>query len=105
MLKADGSVRSIILSEMGYSSTSGEAMQAAAFAYAYTKIANNGCIDAMMLSRQTDAADEIAQFGLALGLSTPSGGHKQIYEVYKYIDTNRRSEVVAFAKPIVGVDF
>jgi len=105
MLSPSGNVRSIILSEMGYSSTSGEALQAAAFAYAYTKIASNSCIDAMMLSRQTDAADEIAQFGLALGLCTTSGAHKYIYDVYKYIDTPRRNEVIAFAKPIVGKDF
>lgn len=105
MLSPSGNVRSIILSEMGYSSTSGEAMQAAAFAYAYTKIANNGYIDAMMLSRQTDAADEIAQFGLALGLSSPGGGHKQIYNVYKYIDTSQREEYIAFARSIVGVNF
>ncbi len=105
MLDTSGNVRSIILSEMGYSSTSGEAMQAAAFAYAYTKIAANSCIDAMMLSRQTDAADEIAQFGLALGLSTSGGAHKQIYSVFKYIDTPQREEYVAFARPIVGVNF
>ncbi len=105
LLSPSGDVRSIILSEMGYSSTSGETLQAAAFAYAYTKIANNSAIDAMMLSRQTDAADEIAQFGLALGLCTTSGGHKYIYDVYKYIDTSRRDEVVAFAKAIVGKDF
>lgn len=105
MRAPNGEVRSIILSEMGYSSTSGEPLQAAAFAYAYKKIEANPHIDAMMLSRQTDAADEIAAFGLALGLSTTGGRHKQIYEVYKYIDTSRSSEVTAFAKSIVGVDF
>ena len=105
MLSPGGDVRSIILSEMGYSSTSGEALQAAAFAYAYKKIEAQPHIDAMMLSRQTDAADEIAAFGLALGLSTTGGRHKQIYEVFKYIDTSRSAEVTAFAKSIVGVDF
>lgn len=105
LLAPDGSVRSIILSEMGYSSTSGEALQAAAFAYAYTKIEKEQHIDAMMLSRQTDASEEIAAFGLALGLSTTGGRHKQIYEVFKYIDTSRSAEVTAFAKNITGVDF
>ncbi|MCR5100166.1 MAG: hypothetical protein K6B41_02280 [Butyrivibrio sp.] len=105
LLNEAGSIRSIILSELGYSSTSGETLQAAAFAYAYKKMVANGHIDAMMLSRQTDAADEIAAFGLALGLETTSGQHKYIYEVYKYIDTDLSEQYTAFAEDIVGVDF
>ncbi|MCR5404720.1 MAG: hypothetical protein K6E91_13020 [Butyrivibrio sp.] len=105
MLDSQGRVRSIILSEIGYSSTSGQAMQAAAFAYAYVKMEQNGYIDALMLSRQTDAADEIAALGLALGLQTTGGHHKQIYDVFKYIDTSRRSEVISFAYDIVGKTF
>ncbi|MBP5291612.1 MAG: hypothetical protein J6Y90_03220, partial [Lachnospiraceae bacterium] len=96
MLTSEGKMRSIILSEIGYSSTSGEAVQAAAFAYAYTKMVNNGHIDALMLSRQTDAGDEIAALGLALGLQTTGGGKKYIWNVFKYIDTDRRNEVVSF---------
>lgn len=105
MLDSQGRVRSIILSEIGYSSTSGQALQAAAFAYAYVKMEQNGYIDALMLSRQTDAADEIAALGLALGLQTTGGQHKQIYDVFKYIDTSRRSEVISFAYDIVGKTF
>ncbi len=105
MLDTSGNVRSIILSEIGYSSTSGEALQAAAFAYAYVKMEKNGYIDALMLSRQVDAADEIAALGLALGLETTGGTHKQIYNVFKYIDTDKRSEVISFAYDIVGKTF
>lgn len=105
MLDTQGRVRSIILSEVGYSSTSGEAVQAAAFAYAYTKMVKNGHIDALMLSRQVDAGDEIAALGLALGLENTGGGHKMIYNVFKYIDTDKRDEVVAFAYDIVGKTF
>ena len=105
MLDTQGRVRSIILSEVGYSSTSGEAVQAAAFAYAYTKMVQNGHIDALMLSRQVDAGDEIAALGLALGLENTGGGHKMIYNVFKYIDTDKRNEVVAFAYDIVGKTF
>ncbi len=105
MLDTSGNVRSIILSEIGYSSSSGQALQAAAFAYAYVKMEQNGYIDALMLSRQTDAADEIAALGLALGLETTGGGHKQIYDVFKYIDTDRRKEVISFAYDIVGKTF
>ena len=105
MRDTSGNVRSIILSEIGYSSTSGETMQAAAFAYAYTKMEKNGYIDALMLSRQTDASDEIAALGLALGLQTTGGHHKYIYNVFKYIDTDKRNEVVSFAYDIVGTKF
>ncbi|MBE5828497.1 MAG: hypothetical protein E7305_03425 [Butyrivibrio sp.] len=105
MLDTSGNVRSIILSEIGYSSTSGQALQAAAFAYAYVKMEQNGYIDALMLSRQTDASDEIAALGLALGLETTGGGKKQIYNVFKYIDTDKRSEVISFAYDIVGKTF
>jgi hypothetical protein len=105
MLDSSGNVRSIILSEIGYSSTSGQALQAAAFAYAYVKMEQNGYIDALMLSRQTDAGDEIAALGLALGLQTTGGGKKQIWNVFKYIDTDKRSEVISFAYDIVGKRF
>ena len=105
MLDTSGNVRSIILSEIGYSSTSGQALQAAAFAYAYVKMEQNGYIDALMLSRQTDAGDEIAALGLALGLQTTGGGKKQIWNVFKYIDTDKRKEVISFAYDIVGKTF
>ncbi len=105
MLNPDGEVRSIILSEMGYSSKSGEQLQAAAFAYAYSIMEKNGYIDALMLSRQTDASDEIAQLGLALGLQTTGGKHKYIYDVFKYIDTDKRKDVISFAYDIVGKTF
>ncbi len=102
---SSGNVRSIILSEIGYSSSSGQALQAAAFAYAYVKMEKNGYIDALMLSRQTDAGDEIAALGLALGLQTTGGAKKQIYNVFKYIDTDKRNEVISFAYDIVGTTF
>ncbi|WP_051197353.1 DUF5722 domain-containing protein [Butyrivibrio sp. XBB1001] len=105
MLDSSGNVRSIILSEMGYSSSSGETLQAAAFAYAYVKMEQNGYIDALMFSRQTDAGDEIAALGLALGLQTTGGHHKYIYNVFKYIDTDKRNDVISFAYDIVGKKF
>ena len=65
----------------------------------------NGYIDALMFSRQTDAGDEIAALGLALGLQTTGGGKKQIWNVFKYIDTDKRNEVISFAYDIVGKTF
>ncbi|SEK64727.1 hypothetical protein SAMN04487770_102166 [Butyrivibrio sp. ob235] len=101
----NGGVRSIILSEVGYTSTKGDALQAAAIAYAYSKVAANGNLHAIMFSRQTDAPEEIAHDGLAMGLCTTGGGHKLSYDVFKYMDTPQREEHIAFARDIVGVNF
>jgi len=102
MLTADGEVRPGILSELGYSSSQGEINQAAAFAYAYYAAENNPYINAILLSRQTDAGEEIAQ-GLALGLSTQGGQHKYIYEVYKNIDQVNSNSYTEFAKSVIGI--
>ena len=101
-LNENGEVRSIILSEQGYSSTAGEAVQAAAFAYAYYKVEANPHIDGFLLNRETDAPEEVAQ-GLAFGLNNSGGGHKQIYTVFKYIDTASHAEYTEFAKSIIGI--
>lgn len=103
MLTADGEVRPIILSELGYSSTKGEINQAAAFAYAYYAAAGNPYIDALILNRQTDAAEEVAQ-GLALGLCTQGGTHKYIYDVFKNIDKADAETYTEFAKSVIGID-
>ncbi len=101
-LTDDGEVRSITLSELGYSSLTGEAMQAAAFAYAYYIVESNPHIDSLLLNRQTDAAEEVAQ-GLAFGLNHQGGGQKQIYTVFKYIDTPEHAQYTEFAKGIIGI--
>lgn len=101
-LTDDGQVRSILISELGYTSHAGEAYQAAAYAYAYYKIAAYDEIDGFLLNRETDAGEEVAQ-GLAFGLTTAGGGHKQIYNVFKYIDTPEHASYTEFAKDIIGI--
>lgn len=101
-LNEDGEVRSIILSEQGYTASAGEAVQAAAFAYAYYKTEANPHIDSFLLNRQTDAPEEVAQ-GLAFGLNTTGGHRRQLYNVYKYIDTPQHAEYTNFAKDIIGI--
>lgn len=101
-LAPNGEVRSIILSEQGYTSHAGEAVQAAAFAYAYYKTEANPHIDGFLLNRQTDAPEEVAQ-GLAFGLNNSGGGRKQLYDVFKYIDTPNHAEHTEFAKSIIGI--
>lgn len=102
MLDTEGNVRSVLLSELGYSSTNGQEMQAAGFVYAYKVAEANPHIDGILLNRETDAYEEIAQ-GLALGITDPGGGHKYIYNVFKYIDTPQADNYTAFAKSIMGV--
>lgn len=101
-LNDKGEVRSILLSEQGYTSTAGEANQAAAFAYAYYKAEAYPEIDGFLLNRQTDAPEEVAQ-GLAFGLTNSGGGHKQVYNVFKYIDTPEHAQYTDFAKGIIGI--
>ncbi|MBB6637311.1 DUF5722 domain-containing protein [Cohnella thailandensis] len=107
----DGAMRRIILSEQGFHSLTNseedQKVQAAAYAYAYYKIRFLDGIDAFILHRHVDHGQE---GGLNLGLWTHAPGtvvtpgeHKAIYDVFKYIDTERSLEATEFAKAIVGI--
>ncbi len=102
MLTDDGKVRHLILSEMGYTSTAGQDLQAASFAYAYKIIEANQYIDSVLLSRQTDASVEVQQ-GLALGINDPGGAPKSLYTVYKYIDTPECAQYTDYLLPVIGI--
>lgn len=86
-LAPNGQVRSLIVSEVGFTSSLGENVQAAALSYAYLNAANNQHIDAFIVARDIDYAAEVAQ-GLPLGLKNADGSPKAVYNVYKSIDTN-----------------
>lgn len=102
MLTEDGKVRHLILSEMGYTSSQGQELQAASFVYAYKVIEANQYVDSMLFSRETDATSEVNQ-GLALGLCTLGGGRKSIYEAYKYVDTPESAQYTDFALRVIGI--
>lgn len=97
-----GESRSVILSELGFTSTSGQGVQAAALAYGYKIAAANKHIDGFLLNRHVDAHAELAQ-GLALGICNVDGSHKQAYNLYKHIDGPGAEEASAFAKGIIGI--
>ena len=101
-LTEDGEVRHIILSELGYTSSAGQELQAASFVYAYKIVEANKYIDSMLLSRETDASSEVAE-GLAFGISTQGGGHKSIYNAYKYVDTGESATYTDFALRVIGI--
>ena len=102
LLTDSGEVRHVTLSEMGYTSSAGQDLQAASFVYAYKIIEANRYIDNMLFSRETDAPSEVAD-GLALGINTQGGGHKSIYNAFKYVDTADSAAYTDFALRVIGI--
>lgn len=85
LLSPTGQVRSILLIEVGYTTTQGDDYACAAMVLGYQQAANNQHIDGMIMSGQTDHPAEIAQ-GLALGLTNVDGSHKGTYDCFKQLD-------------------
>lgn len=101
-LTEGGNVRPVTISELGYTSSDGEDVQAAAIVYAYKAAEANPYIESILFSRQTDAEEEMAQ-GLALGINHVDGTRKYVYNVYKYMDTEQEGKYTDFAKKIIGI--
>ncbi len=101
-LMEDGEVRPVTISELGYTSSDGEDVQAAAIVYAYKAAEANPHIESVLFSRQTDAAEEMEQ-GLDLGINYMDGSRKYVYNVYKYMDTEEQEKYTDFAKKIIGI--
>jgi hypothetical protein len=105
-----GKPRRVILSEQGFHCREdlpdGEQLQAAAFCYAWRKVATLPEIDAFILHRHVDHAHE----GLNLGLwthkpntvSTPDR-KRPLYEVFRAADTPEWKKAFEFALPIIGL--
>lgn len=108
-LLCNGRPRRIILSEQGFHSPAtdeGEAIQAAAYCYAYKKVEALQGIDSFILHRHIDHPHE---GGLQLGLrhraddGSLEGPKKLIYDCFRYADTPSWREHFDFALPILGV--
>jgi hypothetical protein len=105
-----GKPRRVILSEQGFNTPNGpngEAVQAAGFCYAWVKVAHLDGIDAFILHRHVDHAQE---GGLRLGLWTHRPGttadpdrKKRIYEVFRLADTPEWRKAFEFALPMIGI--
>ncbi len=100
LLSPSGAVRTVKLSEQGYSSASGEPFQAAAITYAYLVAENNSHIDGFILSREKDAASEVQQ-GLANGILRGDNTAKLSYNFYKYAGS---PDYIAQTNAIIGAD-
>ena len=102
-LDRSGDVRSITVTELGFTSASGEKLQAAAFAYCYYIIEANPYVDAFIMNRQTDAMEEVKQ-GLAFGIYGLDQTPKYIFDTFKYIDTDEAQEHTEFMLNILGAE-
>lgn len=104
------SSRRVILSEQGFHTPEGpegEGLQAAAYCYAYRVVRQLDGIDAFILHRHVDHAQE---GGLRLGLWTHQPNSiatpdrkKKIYDCFRAADTPEEDAVFEFALPIVGL--
>ncbi|MDE7198699.1 MAG: hypothetical protein K2O15_07425 [Lachnospiraceae bacterium] len=96
-------IRSITITELGFSSGSGERLQAAAFAYCYYIVEDNPHVDAFLMNRQTDAPEEVLA-GMAFGVYEYDHTGKYIKDIFRDIDTDRAGEYTEFILNILGAD-
>jgi hypothetical protein len=106
-----GRPRRVILSEQRFHTGEGadaERLQAAAFAYAYCKVARLDGIDAFIVQRQVDHGGEGGLLGLwsrdpqASSASKPAR-NKLLYDVFQKADSPDWERAFEFALPIIGI--
>ncbi len=111
LLSPDGEVRSIILSEQGYTSNSNitgqnEAKQAANIVLGYYIAEMNDNIDAFILRGTTDddEGSKYFKFGLREEAGTDRPGEEKFsYEAYKQADTKNALESLQFVKAALNI--
>jgi hypothetical protein len=107
LLSPSGTVRHMMISEMGITSVSGatgaslgintnETIQAAAMVYAYKLAAQYPSIEAIVIHRQIDHDSEIISDGMAVGIMSSSGTPKQAYSAFKIMDTGDTSYLLPY---------
>lgn len=100
-LSPSGTIRHLMISEVGYSSSISEEAQAASVAYAYTRAASFPEIKGFILFRDIDNEYEVSQ-GLANGLKRADGSAKLAYQFYQAIGTPAWSQYDTLYKQITG---
>lgn len=111
LLTQDGQVRSILLSEQGYTSNSNitganEAKQAANIVLGYYIAEMNDDIDAFILRGHTDTSEgnDYFKFGLRnQGTGEYPGTEKFAYRIYKQLDTENSLAYTEFAKAALNI--
>ncbi len=108
-----GQVRSIILSEQGFTSNSAvagnsETLQAAAVSYAYYVAEMNPDIDAFIYYSYIEPTldNDVNRFGIRnhVGNTAAPSTPKSVYYVYKYLDTDKSLDVTNFALSTLGIE-
>ena len=102
-LAPDGSVRSVLLSEVSYNSNpffgGDETIQAVSTVYGYLQAMKNQHIDGFF-PRECDAAEEVLE-GMSFGVMNPDFSHKLAYSWY----ANALSpDILATASAVIGAD-
>ena len=100
MLSPTGQVRSVKISELGYSSHKGQKDQAASVVFAYLMASNNSHVDGIVIHREADTKTEIKQ-GIYGGLCGVDGSQKIAYSFYK---NPLDPQIIAQASSYAGVD-
>lgn len=100
-LSPTGAVRTVKLSEQGYTSSAGQEAQAVSIVYAIMVANNNSHIDGIILAREKDDPHIEMPQGLANGLLDYSNHAKVSYEMYKNAES---PETIAKASSMAGVD-
>lgn len=113
MLDSSGEVRSIILSEQGFTANSNvygkcEALQAASLLYAYYKAEMNEDIDAFIYFLQTDndeanLGNEYYKFGLSY-MKDGVLNKRLSYNVFRNMDKKDSLENLSYMKNILGIE-
>lgn len=109
-LRWKGKPRVVNLSEQGFhrpAGAEGEEIQAAAYAYAYERVARNPGIEAFILNRHVDNTGE---GGLLLGLWTNKPGSvgdpdrkTRMWEVFRACGTADQAKTTEFALKLIGL--
>ena len=99
----DGNVRNLAVTELGFSSQTGEKMQAAAFAYCYYILEDNPYIKSFLMNRMTDSEEEML-FGLALGIYKLDHKAKYIEKVFSNVDSKEGEAYIPEMLKIIGAD-
>ena len=94
-----GSSHRIILTEFGFDSRAGEGNQAASLYYTYKAAERDDMIDACIYQPWADTGWDFRQ----MGVLSASGSKRQMYNVFKYMDSNSSLANESYYKSVLGI--
>lgn len=94
-----GSQHRIILTEFGFDARAGEANQAAALYYTYKAAERDDMIDACIYQPWTDTGWDFRE----MGVLDSAGNKRQMYNVFKYMDSDGTLANEAYYKSVLGI--